>query len=132
MKVFADTNFLISAFATRGLSADVLSLVITNHELIMSKLVLQELSEKLSSKLKLPRADILEIEAFLRTFTIIDPKEKSTYQLRDPDDEWILAAALEGKADVLITGDRDLLDEANSIPELKILTPRGFWELLKR
>ena len=132
MKVFADTNFLISAFATRGLSADVLSLVITSHELIVSELVLQELGEKLRSKLKLPQADILEIETFLRTFTVTDPKEKSNYQLRDPDDEWILTAALDAKVDVLITGDRDLLDEANSIPELKILTPRGFWELLKR
>ncbi|WP_421891722.1 putative toxin-antitoxin system toxin component, PIN family [Marinoscillum sp.] len=131
MKVFGDTNFLISAFATRGLSTDVLSLVITRHELIISEFVLQELSEKLRTKLKLPQGDIRDIELFLRTFTVINPSEKSTYHLRDPDDEWVLAAALEAKSDVLITGDKDLLDENDSITELEILTPRGFWELLK-
>ena len=32
MKVFADTNFLVSAFATRGLSADVLQVILAEHK----------------------------------------------------------------------------------------------------
>jgi predicted nucleic acid-binding protein len=30
-------------------------------------------------------------------------------EVRDPDDAWVLASALAGNADILVTGDRDLL-----------------------
>jgi len=32
VRVFFDTNVLVSAFATRGLSADLLRLVLTEHD----------------------------------------------------------------------------------------------------
>ena len=34
MKVFVDTNVLVSAIASRGLSADVFQLILTEHDLI--------------------------------------------------------------------------------------------------
>ena len=48
----------------------------------------------------------------------------------DPDDRWIVAAALAGSADVLVTGDRDLLDGGAAAPP-RVVTPRGLWELLR-
>jgi predicted nucleic acid-binding protein len=41
-----------------------------------------------------------------------------------------LATAIEGAADVLVTGDRDLLEVAADSP-IPILEPRAFWELLR-
>ena len=38
MKVLLDTNVLVSAFATRGLCADVLRLVLTEHEMVVAYL----------------------------------------------------------------------------------------------
>jgi hypothetical protein len=35
LRVFLDTNVLVSAFATRGLCADLLELVLLQHELIV-------------------------------------------------------------------------------------------------
>lgn len=49
---------------------------------------------------------------------------------RDPDDEVVLAAAVEGRADRIVTGDGDLLvfGEYEGIP---IVTPRAFLDLIK-
>ena len=50
-------------------------------------------------------------------------------KLPDPDDEVILAAALAGKANVFVTGDKALLN-LESVEGLPIITPRGLWESL--
>lgn len=46
---------------------------------------------------------------------------------RDPDDDKFVELALLGQAEVLISGDNDLLDLAE-IEGLSILSPRGYWE----
>ncbi len=56
--------------------------------------------------------------------------EPTTTPIRDRDDRWILATAVAGYADVLVTGDEDLLSVASNA-QLPILTPRAFWELLR-
>jgi len=55
---------------------------------------------------------------------------RATAKVRDADDARILAEAVAGGADVVVTGDRDLLDLADRSP-LRIVTPRVFWELLR-
>ena len=133
MKVFADTNFLVSAFATRGLSADVFQVVLAEHELITGEFVLTEFRRVLREKLRVPEQIIDEAEQLVRRHHIEPvPKEPSAIQVRDEDDRWVLASAVHAKADVSITGDKDLLDIAEKVKELKIITPRGFWELLQR
>ncbi|MBI4762063.1 MAG: putative toxin-antitoxin system toxin component, PIN family [Chloroflexi bacterium] len=47
--------------------------------------------------------------------------------LNDPDDDFLLAAALEGKAKYIISGDEHLLELAH-YRGIKILTPREFVE----
>jgi len=42
-----------------------------------------------------------------------------------------LESALRAKADILVTGDKDLLVISKDVSQLKIISPRGFWELLK-
>jgi predicted nucleic acid-binding protein len=51
--------------------------------------------------------------------------------VRDPDDAVILAEALSAQPDLLVTGDRDLLDLPR-LAGIEIATPRGFWELMTR
>lgn len=132
MKVFADTNFLVSAFATRGLSADAFQLILADHELITGEYVIKELKNVLRNKLKLPAGTIAEAEKLLRRHTIIPmPDAPSEIEVRDEDDRWVLASALMSEADVLITGDKDLLSIGDQVDQLKILTPRDFWELLQ-
>jgi predicted nucleic acid-binding protein len=52
-------------------------------------------------------------------------------EVHDPDDAWVLASALHVEADVLVTGDRDLLDVAHAADGLLIVTPRALWDQLQ-
>lgn len=132
MRVFADTNFLVSAFATRGLSADVFHLILTEHELLTGEYVLRELKHALSEKLKVPSNIIAEVDHLLRRFYVEPiPDRPSSMRVRDSDDRWVLASAINAKADVLLTGDKDLLDIAGKAKELKIVSPREFWHLIQ-
>ena len=47
MKVFLDTNVLVSAFASRGICADILELVLLEHDLLTGENVLRELGKAL-------------------------------------------------------------------------------------
>lgn len=133
MKVFLDTNVLVSGFATRGLCADVIRLVLAEHELITADVVLNELKRVLKHKIELPGEQIQEILTFLESQTV-QPKPKSlcSISVRDEDDQWVLASALAAKADVLVTGDKDFLDVADEVAGLTITDPRGFWNLAKK
>ncbi len=133
MKVFLDTNVLVSGFATRGLCADVIRLVLAEHEFITADVVLTELKRVLKQKIQLPGEQIQEILAFLESQTVQPkPISPSSIPVRDEDDQWVLASALAAKADVLVTGDKDLLDVAKEVSGLMITDPRGFWNLAKK
>jgi putative PIN family toxin of toxin-antitoxin system len=101
--------------------------------LIVAQVVLDELKRVLKQKIELPSEQIQEILAFLENQTV-QPKPKllSPIQVRDEDDQWVLASALAAKVDVLVTGDKDLLDIAEQVAGLTITDPRGFWNLAKK
>jgi putative PIN family toxin of toxin-antitoxin system len=131
VRVLLDTNVLVAAFATRGLCADVVRVVLAEHELITSDVVLEELRDVLDRRLKLPASTVAEVFALLRAQDVVPkPAKPSDVPIRDPADRWILASAVAGRADVLVTGDDDLLAVGNDAP-LPIVSPRGFWDQLR-
>lgn len=131
MKVFLDTNVLVAAFATRGLCADVLRVVLAEHELILGEVVLAEFRRVLSKKFKVPPDGIRTAEVVFEGITLVrKPQEPSAVELRDATDGWVLASAEISGADVLVTGDEDLLSVADD-SAIPIVSPRAFWELLR-
>ncbi len=131
MKVFLDTNVFVSAFATRGLCADLFQVVIADHQLVMGETVLDELRRILSRKLRIAPGLIDEVEAFLRSQgEVVRDLPPVALNIRDLADRVVLAEAVAGGAEVLVTGDADLLSVAAGAP-LPIVAPRAFWELLK-
>ena len=56
------------------------------------------------------------------------PDPDPPVEVRDPDDDIVLASAIAAGAEILITGDKDLLDSAGQVESLRIMTPRAFWE----
>jgi predicted nucleic acid-binding protein len=50
--------------------------------------------------------------------------------INDKDDILILSTAINGKAELFVTGDKELL-ELEKIHSMQIVTPREFWETLK-
>ena len=122
---------LVSAFTTRGICADVLAVALAEHQLVLGEKVLGELSRVLEQKMRMPSEAVLETQAFLRqeAAVISQQADVDVSMIRDPDDVEVLAQAVSGLADVLVTGDRDLLDVTGQLP-IEVLTPRGFWEKL--
>ena len=129
MRVFLDTNVLVSGVATRGLSADVVRLLLAEHELLTSEVVLEEIRRVLTEKMGVPEKRVQEIERLLRRHHVEPTSdEEPPVEVRDPDDEVVLASAIAAGADVLVTGDQDLLAVADEVEFLQIMTPRAFWE----
>lgn len=130
MRVFLDTNVVVSALATRGLSADLLHVILAEHELVLGETVLGETSRVLRDKFRLPRAQVEGIDAFLRRQATVVRGERKRIEGLDAADAMIVAEALAGQADALVSGDSDLLDPSK--PPVRIVSPRGLWELLRR
>jgi putative PIN family toxin of toxin-antitoxin system len=124
-------NVLVSAFTTRGLSADLLRLILAEHELLTGEVNLAEFRRVLRQRVRASAADVAFAEEQLREHTIIPrPPAPSDLPIRDADDRWVVASAVAGAADVLVTGDKDLLSVADAAP-LPILDPRACWALLR-
>lgn len=127
MRIALDTNVLVSAVATRGLCSDIFNLVLAEHELVVGTTVLAELKRVLRQKLRVPAEIIRELDDFLRREAVVVGKAKALpVTVRDKSDIPVLAEAVAGGAEVLVTGDRDLLEIAGKLP-IQILTPRGLW-----
>ncbi len=132
MRVFFDTNVLISAYTAHGLSADLFRLVMTEHQILTGEVNLEEYRRVLGRRFKVPASEVARAERELREQTIIPkPRETLALEIRDGDDAWVLTSAVVGEADALVTGDKDLLDVAEAAP-LPILSPRDCWQWLLR
>ena len=131
MKVFLDTNVVVSALATRGLCADLLQAILAEHELVLGETVLDEVRRVLSRKMRVPRDTIQELEGYLRDHaTVVKAATKQHITGLDAADAAVVAEAMAGVADVLVSGDQDLLTLAAR--PVTIVSPRGLWEVLRR
>lgn len=117
MRVSLDTNVLISAYTARGLSADVYRVILTEHDLVVPQVVLDEFTRILQDKFGIPSHVVAE---FVEELCLHDVVER------------VVAAAIHGLADRLITGDKDKLDARDQLPQLTIQTPREFWESIRK
>jgi putative PIN family toxin of toxin-antitoxin system len=128
MKVFLDTNVLVSATATRGLCADVFRLTIEHYQLVISEHLLTELERTLRTKFRAPKDLIDDTIWLLRQDTLLAAAEPLvSIDLKHRGDRLVLSAAINGGADVFITGDHELL-ELGKLRGVAVLSPRQFWE----
>ena len=130
-RVCLDSNVLVAAFIARGLCADLLKLVISEDHLVVPEVVAQEVSWVLTSKLKVSPSGLSAVEAVLERCAIVPSANlPSPISLRDPDDERVLADAVSAGAEILVSGDQDLLVAAEASP-IRILSPRAFLTLAR-
>lgn len=128
MKIFFDTNVLISAFLWKGTCFALMKLVLRNHNLVVCEPVILETKRILENKFKLPPMKIKRIESFLEKY-----KDESKLlgslefpKVRDKDDTKILESAIASKSDFLITGDKDLLTLSKEVNQIVIISPNDF------
>ena len=112
-RVVVDTNVLISGLlSTTSTPAKAVGRAITAAQLVATADTLRELMTKLLS----PRFDrhvsrkrrdalLMRLAPLIEIVEVLQPIRAS----RDPKDDKFLEAAVNGRADVLVTGDKDLL-----------------------
>lgn len=128
MRVFLDTNVIASAIATRGLCADVLRTAIGFHDWVVSDPLIAELRRILKDKFGAPDGMIADVVRLLRQDTIeADALPLADLPLKDPADVAVVSSALNGGAEVFVTGDKEIL-ELQRVGSLQILSPRQFWD----
>lgn len=131
MRVVFDTNVLYSAFATKGFCEEVLDEAAGESVIIWSRPLQKEFNSVLARRHKGGPATEAALDAFADLCEFVEPEPLSERVCRDKDDDVVLATAVAGRADVIVTGDEDLLD-LESYEGIRILGPRQFLELLER
>lgn len=127
MRLVLDTNVLLAAFISRGVCHELLEHCEREHTLVGSEFILGEFEEKLVSKFDAPPSKGREAAALLRSrMELVDPVPLEAPVCRDPDDDWVLASAVAGTCECIVTGDEDLLSLGEYLG-VRILAPNTFW-----
>ena len=142
MRVLVDTNVLISILLKPSEGGPVRALfhafVAGRFTLLLPEWLIDELTNSVQTKPRLAkRISITQLNRFtalLRAAAeqIAEIETPIPVVSRDPDDDYVLAYALVGNADYLVTGDKDLLALEGLIAGLEIVTPAQFVEILGR
>jgi putative PIN family toxin of toxin-antitoxin system len=140
LRVVLDTNVLVSALMKPGSVPDLLLTRFVRHstfELVLSTAILEELRRVVGypAVRKRIHASDEELELWLQMLDLLSTPVEVTTRLpgilRDADDEPILATAVDGRADFIVTGDDDLL-ALGGHDRIRIVTPRAFLDRLNR
>lgn len=123
-----DSNIWISYVITKRLNT--LVTLIHNHQLtvLTSRYLVEEIQEVLSrSKFKkyLKHSDIKEVIAIHLKLCRFVGTDETTNLLTDPKDNFLLNLYNKGKATVLVSGDKELLHEANDL-NYRVMSLREF------
>jgi uncharacterized protein len=112
LRVVLDTNVLVSAIISDGKARELLNKGITNqYSVLISDLILKELIVVLRRpKFKISEDEVQRtILAVIRTADVINVKTKIKAVKEDPKDDMIIETAIDGGADMIVTGDGHLL-----------------------
>ena len=129
-----DNNTLISRLLLpNSPPAKAVRLAVEIGTLLVSDATLQELTNVLGRQKFDKYVSISDRQEFIRKLELITQKIKIIQPIkacRDPKDDKFLELAINGKAQLIITGDQDLLI-LNPFRGVQILTPREFltWHL---
>jgi len=127
VRVVFDTNVIVAGIVAEGLCREIVETHIPEHTPILSQPLWDELVAKLRDKFEIDADELPFLSLYRRHATWVDPLPLETPVCRDPDDDWVLATAVAGEADVIVTGDKDLLTLGHH-QGIAILKTRQFLE----
>ena len=111
MRVVFDSNIFISALVIPGGAAErALDAVIEGScHLVVSKPIIHEVLEVLARKFDRNSEELSRTAVFLSDLGKVVVPRSRVHVLRDEPDNRILECALAGRANVIVTGDREIL-----------------------
>jgi putative PIN family toxin of toxin-antitoxin system len=139
MRVLLDTNILISYLLNRMAASPITRVVeagiLGEFTLLLPEALLEEFSTKIPGKPYLAKritpAEMKQFTNILLAHSETIPKITETIPAvtRDPKDDYLLAYAVVGEADFLVSGDEDLF-VLGQVQGVRICRPRDFLEQL--
>ncbi|MGH9877721.1 MAG: putative toxin-antitoxin system toxin component, PIN family [Nitrososphaerales archaeon] len=113
MRIVLDTNVLVSALILDGKPRALLNAIVAkNHKLIFSRKIMEEFVEVTAEPRIQKYVTRQEVSRFLHDLAPLSKLVAARSKLkvvRDQKDNPVLAAAYDGRARYLVTGDEDLL-----------------------
>lgn len=132
MRVTVDTNLVVSAFLWGGNPRRVLEVAQDGViDLFTSRDMLSELDEVLSrdkfrQRLEAVNSSVGEIlDQYEALAELIEVHEIEPVVIRDPDDDAVIACAVFAECELIVSGDKDLLD-LEEYGSIRILTADDF------
>ena len=130
-RIVADTNLLVSRLLLpQSLPAQAVRKAVEEGQLLVSDATLGELADVLSRAKFDPYVSLEDRQDFIRVLNRVAERIIVTAPIkacRDPKDDKFLELALNGEANMILTGDRDLL-ALHPFRGVDILSPREYIE----
>jgi len=134
VEVVLDVNILVSSLIGKGKPRELwLKAVSGEFQLVLSRRIVEEFVQVISRpkfQRHLGERDVLDfLEALSTRAKIVRTRSRLRIIREDPEDNSILAATYDGRADYIVSGDRHLLG-LGEFEGIKILTVERILELL--
>jgi putative PIN family toxin of toxin-antitoxin system len=130
VRVVFDTNIFISAFVIPGSLAEkaILRIIEEEDSLLISKDIIDEVLSVLSLKFGRDREELSHVAVTLSELAELVKPARRISLLKDEPDNRILECAIHGEADLLVTGDKEIL-QLREYKGVKIISLREYLEL---
>lgn len=138
LRLVLDTNVVVSGLLWGGHSRHLLTLGLSDTvALFSSPVLMEELTQTLRYTKLSTRINALQTTAqalvthYSALVTLLTPDQVPRVVERDADDDHVLACALQARAHLIVTGDRDLFSLGASYQGIHIVTPAEAAELVQ-
>jgi putative PIN family toxin of toxin-antitoxin system len=123
VRLVLDTNVLFAAYISRGTCAALYEQILATETLITSEPILSEFEQALLVKARVPQAEAAAARQQVQSNAeVVQPAVLPARVCRDADDDAILGTAVAAGADVIVSGDKDLL-VLRQYQGMPVLTP---------
>jgi len=133
MRVLLDTNVLVSALIKAGKPRELFNKLAKDKQIVLSKAILEEFLDVTEDPKVAKYTSERDVAVFLKTLgnaaRIVQVKSRFKAVKADLDDDIIVRAAYDGKADYIASGDRHLLS-LKEFKGIKILTVEELLSIL--
>jgi uncharacterized protein len=129
VRVVFDSNILISALVFPGKQAEkaILRIIENRDQLLISKSIVDEVLEVLARKFARDPEELARVAVLLNDLADMVRPRRRIRVLGDDADNRILECAVTGGADLIVTGDQDML-ELGGFEGIEIISLRAYLE----
>jgi len=136
MRVVLDANILVSALIKSGKPRQLMFKIAEEKiKLVLSRGILEEFLEVTEHPKVKRYVDENDVVAFLRILgniaTVVKVRSRFEVVEEDPDDDVVLRAAYDGKAEYIVSGDKHLLS-LREFRKMKIVTVNQMLDILRK